>query len=186
MSPGKWYVFDEKICNIQPIGEFYETGTEFYSSERAMKLFLMLEVEKSLEGGKDWALKEVNAEFNDVFAMSLDELKCTELIRHVIDTNGHAAIKQLPRRTPFALRKQMDKMIDKMLERGEVQHLHSPWASPVVLLAKTDGKLRYCVDYRHLNSITKWILSHFLESMIHWIYWQTHPTSQFWILRMLG
>ena len=100
VSPGKWHVFDEKICNIQPIGELYETGTEFYSSERAMKLFSMLEVEKSLEGDKDWALKKVTAEFNDVFAMSPEKLKCTELTRHVIDTNGYAVIKQLPQRTP--------------------------------------------------------------------------------------
>ena len=90
-----------------------------------------------------------------MFAISPDELKCTELTRHVIDTNRHAAIKQLPRITPFALRKQMEKMVDEMLERGVVQHLHSPWESLVVLVAKKDGKLRYCVDYRHLNSITK-------------------------------
>ena len=109
VPPGKWHVSDEKICNIQSTDEFYETGTEFYSSERAMKLFSMLEVEKSLEQDKDWALKKVIAEFNDMFAMSPDEMKCTELTRHVIDTNGHAAIKQLPRRTTFALRKRWRK-----------------------------------------------------------------------------
>ena len=74
---------------------------------------------------------------------------------HVIDTNRDAPIKQLPRRTSFAFRKRMEKMVDEMLERGVVKHLHSPWASPVVLVAKKDSTMRFCMDYHHLNSITK-------------------------------
>ena len=48
-----------------------------------------------------------------------------------------------------------------MFERGVVEHSHSPWRSPVVLvyIAKKDGTLTFCVDYCRLNSITKWILS---------------------------
>lgn len=42
-----------------------------------------------------------------------------------------------------------------MLAKNIIERSHSPWASPVVLLRKKDSYLRSCIDYRHLNMITK-------------------------------
>ena len=51
-----------------------------------------------------------------------------------------------------AMREQMRELIDK----GWVAPSASPWASPILLVPKDDGKkLRMCVDFRNLNALTK-------------------------------
>ena len=51
-----------------------------------------------------------------------------------------------------AMRTQMRELIDK----GWVVPSESPWASPILLVPKDEGKkLRMCIDYRNLNALTK-------------------------------
>ena len=90
--------------------------------------------------------------YADVFEHSLGD---TTVVRHTINTGDSPPIRQRPRRLPYAYRKETDDQIRDMLDQGVIQPSISPWASPIVLVRKKDGKYRFCVDYRKLNSVTR-------------------------------
>ena len=42
-----------------------------------------------------------------------------------------------------------------MLKQQVIQPSESPWSSPVVIVTKKNGEVRFCCDYRKINKITK-------------------------------
>ncbi|KAE8978307.1 hypothetical protein PR002_g24750 [Phytophthora rubi] len=45
--------------------------------------------------------------------------------------------------------------VTKMLQAGVIEEGNGAWGVPVVLVRKKDGEVRFCIDYRALNKITK-------------------------------
>ena len=92
--------------------------------------------------------------YPDVFSRSEFDLGRTEALAHRIDTGDSRPIKQPLRRHPKIHENFIDEQVEKMLAANVIEPCASPWASNVVLDKKSDGTLRFCVDYRRLNDCT--------------------------------
>jgi len=90
-----------------------------------------------------------------VFAAHDKDLGRTDLVKHHIDTGDARPIRQPPRRLPISQQADCEKEVQEMQSKGVIEQGQSPWSSPVVLVRKKDGSLRFCVDYRKLNAVTK-------------------------------
>uniref|UniRef100_A0A914E902 RNA-directed DNA polymerase n=1 Tax=Acrobeloides nanus TaxID=290746 RepID=A0A914E902_9BILA len=77
-------------------------------------------------------------------------------IQHRIDLLPDTEpVQEKPRRIAFPLREEAQKLIDNYLAQKIIEPSNSPFCSPIHLVRKKDGTIRFCVDYRQLNSKTK-------------------------------
>ncbi|GMF46572.1 unnamed protein product [Phytophthora fragariaefolia] len=72
-----------------------------------------------------------------------------------IHTGTQAPIRVRPRRQALEKQWVIDENVEEILRGGVIEEGHGAWGFPVVLVKKKDGSIRYCIDYRMLNAITK-------------------------------
>ena len=100
-------------------------------------------------------LLELLQTYRHIFAVHPSELKTSNLVKHSIDTGSHPPIARPPYRQSPVKREHTQKLIRELRELSIIQPSASPWSSPVVIVSKKTGDLRFCVDYRKLNEITR-------------------------------
>ena len=98
--------------------------------------------------------KNLLFKYQESFSQSSTDIGRTELIEHTIDTGQARPVKQRPRRIPLSKIQEAEAEIEKMAAQGIIEPSTSPWNSNVVLLRKKDQSLRFCIDFRILNSYT--------------------------------
>ena len=97
-------------------------------------------------------LNELRAEFEDIMS-NLPGV--TKLVEHKVETGVARPVKLLPYRLPHAYWDIVKREHEEMEKHGIVEKSMSDWSSPIELLKKKDGTLRFCVDFRRLNSVSK-------------------------------
>jgi transposase InsO family protein len=100
-------------------------------------------------------LKALLLQYDNVLSRGKSDLGKTGLTEVKIDTGDNQPVRSRPYRQPEALKHIVDKEIDEMLDNGIIQPSISPWCSPIVLVKKSDGSIRFCVDFRKVNALTK-------------------------------
>lgn len=145
------------VGTVSPIENVLTTAENSLSNGKQLESELERLMERASSSLNEPQAKQVRnllGNYRMLFAASDKDLGTTNIIRHKINTGNHPPIKQPPRRTPVAMRDEIDKHVDDMLEKKIIEPADGPWFSGIVLVMKKDGSTRFCIDYRGLNSVT--------------------------------
>jgi len=105
-----------------------------------------------LEADRREQLRKLLSSFKDIFQ---DRPGRTNLCKHKIELQPDTKpIRLAPYRVNPHKAELINQELNLMLEMGVIERSNSPWASPVVLVPKPDGSIRFCSDFRRLNSVT--------------------------------
>lgn len=75
----------------------------------------------------------------------------TGTMHRITSTEGSKPFRSQPYRAGPLPKRVEQEAVNKMLTSGAIAPSQSQWVSPAVLVSKTDGSLRVCVNYRKLN-----------------------------------
>lgn len=78
----------------------------------------------------------------------------TTVLKHDIDVKDARPIKQHPYRVNPMKRELMKKEAEYLLQHGLAMTSSSPWSSPCLLEAKSDGSPRFITDFQKVNAVT--------------------------------
>lgn len=137
-------------------------------------------------------LQQILLDFRSLFLDKINNLNMIQTkVKHYIHTTPGQKVQSQPYSYGPAERKIIDDEIDKLIASDLIQPSTSPWSSPVVLVRKKDGTIRFCIDYRKLNKITTRDmyplprLDHTIDSLAGMIYFSTMDcVSGYWQILM--
>jgi len=106
--------------------------------------------------GRRWAdwVMEVLLARRAVFPKDLKNPHVTNVTQFDVNTGDAQPVAAKARRWPKMEAEYILQQVAQMRARKQVEPFNSPWASNPVL-ARQGDKIRFCVDYRKLNSVTK-------------------------------
>ena len=96
-------------------------------------------------------LKKLKEKYKDVLK---DVPGKTTLVQHDIPTGNAIPIRLPHYRLAHHSKEILREEIGSLLDQGIIKSSKSPWAAPIILVAKKDGTKRMCGDYRKLNNVT--------------------------------
>ena len=205
--PVAWVVAANAIPDATPSPEFLKKLDEMepdqnppkkLTIEERQKLLLeLLRKEGRLDKLKEWPpelalkFKRMLMEHHNIFSLEPNEIGCTDAAEHIIELLDTEPFKERFHRIAPLLVEEVWEHLQEMLDGGEIHPSQSPWCNAVVLVRKKDGGLRFCINFRRLNSRTKKDayplprMQETMESMVGTRFFSTMDLkSGFWQVKM--
>ena len=115
-----------------------------------------------LSGLEEWPTEQAEKargllkEYHDIFFLEKQDMGHTKAAEHkiVLKDPDTPPFKERFRRIPPPQLDEVRDHLKLMLDAGMIRPSNSPWCNAVVLVRKKDGSLRFCIDFRKLNSLT--------------------------------
>ena len=94
--------------------------------------------------------------YHDILSLEKCDMGHTNATKHkiVLKDPDTPPFKERFRRIPPPQLDEVREHLKLMLDAGVIRPSNSPWCNAVVLVRKKDGSLRFCIDFRKLNSLT--------------------------------
>lgn len=102
---------------------------------------------------KEW-LRPKLVQKRNVFYVHEWEVGLAKGVEHCIRLSDTLPFRERSRRITPADIEDVRRHLKYLLETGLIKESRSPYASPIVIVRKKNGKIRMCIDYRTLNSKT--------------------------------
>jgi len=135
------------------INELLSTSCDIVLDREAEVDEMVVVAREQLEGEQEAELKKLVDKYQSTLGRK--ELGCTHLLEYHIDTGDAKPIKKKHYSYSPKMLEVLHSGLDEWLKLGVVEPSWSPWASPVLLVKKPDGKYRWVVDLREVNKVTK-------------------------------
>ena len=87
----------------------------------------------------------------DIFSQDNDDISQIPVFKHTIEMHWPPVWLPYHWQNP-TVQWEKAEHIQQMLDSGIIRPSSSPWASPMVMVQKKDGKLHFCVDFWQLDS----------------------------------
>ena len=166
-----------KVTHILLAGNPHEQPT----LTEAKRQELLLE-KLDLTGLEAWPTEQAEKarsllrKYHDIFSLEKHDTGHTKAAKHkiVLKDPDTPPFKERFHRIPPPQLDEVHAHLKMMLDAGVIRPSNSPWCNAVVLVRKKDGSLRYCIDFRRLNSLTV------KDSVRLWRAWRVRP-----IIRLL-
>ncbi len=76
------------------------------------------------------------------------------MVSHCINTGDAPPVRSMAYQIPSKWKEKVWEKIEELKQMAILVLSYSTWSSPIVPVAKPDGNVRVCVDFRRVNKLT--------------------------------